>query len=59
MDQANSKYEMEYPKFSPGDTVRTVYGEIRTVLRQDGCQVWVEEESNSHYHPRKIWKIKN
>jgi len=44
-----------YPTFEPGQRVRTIYGEIRTVLFQHGCQVFVEEECNGWYHPTKIW----
>ena len=45
---------MDYKQFQAGQKVRTQYGEIRTVLSQTGCQVFVEEERNSHYHPSKL-----
>jgi hypothetical protein len=44
----------KYPTFSPGQRVRTIYGEIRTVAWQNGCQVFVLEECK-WYHPAKIW----
>jgi hypothetical protein len=44
-----------YPQFSPGQKVRTCYGESRTVLFQNGCQVFVEEECNGWYHPTRVW----
>jgi transposase len=37
------------------EKVRTCYGETRTVLFQNGCQVFVEEECNGWYHPTKVW----
>jgi sarcosine oxidase gamma subunit len=46
-----------YPTFEPGQKVRTIYGKIRTVLFQCGCQVFVVEESNGWYHPTKVWPI--
>ena len=46
-----------YPEFSPGQKVRTCYGETRTVLFQNGCQVFVEEECNGWYHPTKVWAV--
>ena len=45
---------MDYKQFQAGQKVRTQYGEVRTVLLQIGCQVLVEEECNSHYHPSKL-----
>jgi hypothetical protein len=47
-----------YPTFEPGEKVRTVYGEIRTVLFQRGRQVFVEEESRGWYHPTKVWQMR-
>lgn len=46
-----------YKQFQPGQKVRTQYGEIRTVSSQLGCQVFVEEECNGHYHPIKLFPI--
>lgn len=40
--------------FRPGDKVRTVYGEFRTVVAVNGLQVFVAEESNAWYHPTKL-----
>ena len=47
-----------YPTFTPGQKVRTIYGVLRTVRYQDGCQVFVEEECMGWYHPTKIFPIK-
>jgi hypothetical protein len=47
-----------YPEFSPGQKVRTCYGETRTVLFQNGCQVFVAEEFKGWYHPSKVWPEK-
>ena len=44
------------PEFKKGDIVRTIYGETRIVIYQDGLRVFVEEESNSWYHPKKLFK---
>ena len=41
-------------KFKKGDKVKTRFREVRTVLRQIGCQVFIEEESNSWYHPSNL-----
>lgn len=46
-----------YPRFEAGQKVRTIYGQIRTVLFQRGCQVFVAEECNSWYHPTKVWAL--
>ena len=48
---------MEYQQFNPGQKVRNQFGEVRTVLRQLGCQVFVEEECYGHYHPSKLFPI--
>lgn len=48
---------MEYTQFQPGQKVRTQRGEIRTASSQLGCQVFVEEECNGHYHPSKLFPI--
>ena len=43
-----------YPEFKPGQKVRTCYGDNCTVLFQNGCQVFVEEECNGWYHPTEV-----
>ena len=48
---------MTYKTFKPGQKVRTVYGQTRTVSRQVGCMVFVTEECMGHYHPSKLWAI--
>lgn len=48
---------MEYQQFQRGQKVRNHFGEIRTVQRQLGCQVFVEEECNGHYHPSKLFPV--
>lgn len=49
---------VEYQQFQPGQKVRNQFGEVRTVLLQEGCQVFVEEECSNHYHPSKLFPIK-
>lgn len=49
--------DVEYQQFNQGQKVRNQFGEIRTVLRQIGYQVFVEEECNGHYHPSKLFSI--
>jgi hypothetical protein len=44
-----------YPTFIPGQTVRTCYGEICTVLFQRGPQVFVVE--GDWYHSTKLSPI--
>ncbi|MBI5771912.1 MAG: hypothetical protein HZA93_29335 [Verrucomicrobia bacterium] len=46
-----------YPQFTPGQKVKTIYGELRTVLLQRGCQVWVEEECFGWHHPTKLFPV--
>ena len=48
---------VEYKQFQPGQKVRNQYGETRTVSSQIGCQVFVEEECNGHYHPSKLFPV--
>ena len=47
----------ENPQFVNGDEVINEYGEKRTVLRQDGVQVFVIEESNAWYLSSKLTKL--
>lgn len=49
---------MDYPQFQPGQKVANQFGKVLTVLHQRGCQVFVAEECNSHYHPTKLHPIK-
>ena len=44
----------EYPQYDKGQKVRTCFGEIRTVLFQRGCQVFVLEQCGGWYHPSKV-----
>lgn len=39
-----------------GDKVRTPYGNIETVLKKEGCQVFTYESSrkNNWWHPSKL-----
>lgn len=46
-------------KFKKGDKVKTKYGQTRTVLYQEGEQVFVIEESNNWYHPSNLRVINN
>ena len=46
--------------FSPGQKVRTCYGDIRTVESQGGpnnCMVFVVEEPGRWYHPSKLFPV--
>jgi hypothetical protein len=45
--ESSEEEARKYPQFQAGDTVRTQRGQIRTVLMQRGCQVFVVEESSS------------
>jgi len=51
---------MNYKQFNQGDKVKTVYGNIETVMVQRGCEVITFESAreNSHYHPSKVWLVK-
>jgi hypothetical protein len=49
---------MTMNQFKSGDFVRTIYGQIRTVLFQRDCQVFVAEESNTWYHPSNLHLVK-
>lgn len=40
-----------------GDKVKTVYGNIETVLYADEYRV-ITYESSGWYHPTKVWHIK-
>jgi hypothetical protein len=44
-------------QFQSGQKVRNQFGEVLTILRQEGCQVFIEEECNTHYHPTKLFPI--
>ncbi|MEQ1531682.1 MAG: hypothetical protein ABL925_20410 [Methylococcales bacterium] len=48
---------MDYKQFQPGQKVRNKFGQVLTVLYQEGCQVFVEEECMSHYHPNNLFPI--
>jgi hypothetical protein len=55
----NSIFIQRYEQFNPGEKVRTRYGEIRMVLRQDGCMVLLEEESCGWHHPSNLFRIED
>jgi hypothetical protein len=42
-----------------GDKARTCFGEIVTVMEVTESAVYVYEGCGTHYHPTKIWAIKN
>ncbi len=48
---------VEYKQFESGQKVKNEYGQILTVLLQQGCRVIVEEECFGHYHPNKLYFI--
>lgn len=43
--------------FTPGQRVRSIYGERLTVLFQQGCQVFVIEYPNRWFHPSKLFAV--
>lgn len=45
-------------KFTVGERVYNRYGELLTVDRQRGCQVWVCEDVTGWYHPTNLFKLK-
>ncbi len=49
--------ETTYPAFEPGQKVKTIYGELRTVLMQHGGQMWLEEECFGWHHPANLWAV--
>lgn len=48
---------MVYKQFQPGQKVKSKFGEVLTVLLQEGCQVFVEDESMGRYHPNNLYPI--
>ncbi|MBI2427488.1 MAG: hypothetical protein HYV29_01575 [Ignavibacteriales bacterium] len=44
-------------QFTPGQRVRTIFGDITTVRMQIGCRVWLEGYMNEWFHPTKIFSI--
>ena len=42
-----------------GDKVRTIYGNIETILKKDGCQVFTYESvrENNWWHPSKLFPV--
>ncbi len=57
--QRNSRIQpADYKHFKPGDKVRTITGEVRTVWQQRGYQVFVMEETdNPWYHASQITSV--
>jgi hypothetical protein len=48
-----------HPTFSPGQRVRTIYGQVGTVRAQGGpnnCMVWLEREPD-WWHPSKLFAL--
>ena len=45
---------VECKHFKSGQKVKNKFGQILTVLLQQGCQVFVEEECLGHYHPNNL-----
>ncbi len=43
-----------------GDKVKTIYGDIETVMRVEHLRVITYESAstNSWYHPSKVWPLK-
>jgi hypothetical protein len=55
--RSHKEINVEYQQFQSGQKVRNQFGEVLTILRQEGLQVFVEEECNTHYHPTKLVPI--
>lgn len=43
-----------YKQWHQGDVVRDVYGRTHTVMRQDGCMVFMYDDLLGWYHPNKL-----
>jgi hypothetical protein len=57
-NQQTKSKSTDYPRFAPGEKVRTQFGELRTVWEQRGSQVFVvEEPDNASYDPTKLFRI--
>jgi hypothetical protein len=55
-----------YPQFKAGQKVRNCYGETLTVISQNGCMVWTQENHKylirmtaplKWYHPAKLFAV--
>ena len=56
-EQPNSE-PADYKQFKPGDKVRTITGEVRTVWQQRGYQVFVAEETDqTWYHAGQLTAV--
>jgi hypothetical protein len=49
----------QYKQFTAGQKVRNRFGKIVTVREQNGCQVFVVEDSFSWYHPANLYAVEN
>ena len=49
---------MECKTFEPGEMVKTIFGQIKRVVLQDGCMVFLEGEISSWHHPEKLSRVK-
>ena len=55
---ANTKQgDNKMEKLMKGDKVKTIYGRIETVMKDDGIRVHTYESKNAWFHPTKVWKI--
>ena len=53
LDEQPNSEPADYKQFKPGDKVRTVTGEVRTVWQQRGYQVFVAEETDQSLVSRR------
>lgn len=48
---------MKETRFYKGEKVKNFYGDILTVMKHEGCQVFVYENCGESYHPTKLMKV--
>lgn len=48
---------VQYKQFKSGQKVKNKFDQILTVLFQQGCQVFVEDNCLHHYHPNNLYLI--
>jgi hypothetical protein len=41
----------------PGQKVKTLFGEIETITKVDGCRAWTKQNKGGWYHVSKVWPV--